>query len=180
MLALNIEDLPRYNYEDYKLWDDRWELINGFAYAMAPMPMIRHQNISSKIARYLGEAFENCKFCQVLMPVDWKISDDTIVQPDNSVICHNPKNEAYITIAPKIIFEILSKSTAKKDIGIKYDIYEKEGVEYYIIIDPDENMAKVYKLKNGKYIKMGDMTNETIDFKIKECSNIKFNFGKIW
>jgi Uma2 family endonuclease len=107
MGALRIEDIPTYSYVDYVLWEDRWELINGYAYAMAPMPMIKHQQISSKIARYLEEAFEHCKFCQVLMPVDWKISDETIVQPDNSVICHTPQNEAYINKAPKIIFEIL-------------------------------------------------------------------------
>ena len=181
MGALKLEYLPTYSYEDYKLWDDNWELIYGVPYAIAPAPMIKHQNISSKIARYLGESLENCQKCQVLLPIDWKISDDTIVQPDNSVICHNPKNEAYITKAPKIIFEILSKSTAKKDKELKYELYQQEGVKYYIIVDPNESIAKVYELKKGRYIKVIDAYEESVEFYIKECDiSINFNFSKIW
>lgn len=71
-------------------------------------------------------------------------------QPDNSVICHTPKNEAYITKSPKIIFEILSQSTEKKDKELKYHLYEEEGVFYYIIVDPIEFIAKVYHLKDGQ------------------------------
>jgi Uma2 family endonuclease len=181
MSALKLEDLPHYTYDDYVLWEDNWELICGYPYAMAPAPLIKHQSISSKIARILEELFENCQKCQVLMPIDWKISEETVVQPDNSVICHTPKNEAYITKAPKIIFEILSKSTAKKDKGVKYDLYEQEGVEYYIIVDPKEEMAKVYKNTKGRFIKICDATDEIVDFDMKECKKtVKFNFGKIW
>lgn len=181
MGALKLEDLPRYTYDDYKLWEDKWELIEGIPYAMAPAPMIKHQSISANITCELKNLSKNCKKCQALLPVDWKISDDTIVQPDNSVICISPKNKAYITKAPKVIFEILSKSTAKKDKTIKYDLYEQEVVKYYIIVDPDEELAKVYELNNGRYIKVCDATDEKVVFDIKECnSSLKFNFGKIW
>jgi len=181
MGALKLEDLPRYTYDDYMTWEGKWELIDGIPYSMAPAPMIKHQNISSKIAWILQGALIDCTKCQALLPVDWKIADDITVQPDNSVICHNPKNKAYITKAPKIIFEILSKSTAKKDKSIKYDLYEKEGVKYYIIVNPDEDMAKVYELKSGKYIKICDATDEIVNFDIKECdTKIAFDFSKIW
>jgi len=182
MGALKLEDLPYYTYDDYKNWEGNdWELIYGQAYCMSPAPMIKHQSISNKIAHFLYEALQECKHCQALLPVDWKIAEDTIVQPDNSVICHEPQNEAYITKAPKIIFEILSKSTAKKDKGIKFDLYEEEGVSYYIIVDTKEQIAKVYELKDGRYIKVIDASDETVTFNIKECNNtISFNFAKIW
>jgi Uma2 family endonuclease len=181
MGAIKIEDIPRYTYDEYVTWQGDWELIEGYPYAMSPAPMIRHQSISNKIARYLSEALDECEKCQALLPIDWKISEDTVVQPDNSIICHTPKSDSYITKAPKIIFEILSKSTAKKDRGIKYNIYEKEAVEYYIIIDPENDVAKVYHLQNGKYIKIADATDEIIDFYIKECGmSISFDFSKIW
>jgi len=181
MGALKLDDLPRYTYEEYKKWEGQWEIIYGIAYAMSPMPMIKHQHISNKIGRYLDEALEGCTLCQALLPVDWKISEETIVQPDNSVICHKPEHEAYITKAPKIIFEILSPSTAKKDMGLKYDLYEKEGVAYYIIVHPDDNVAKVYALKEGRYIKVCDASDETVTFEIKECGkDIAFDFSKIW
>jgi len=181
MGALKIEEIPRYTYDDYKLWDGKWELIAGYPYAMSPAPMIKHQSISSKIARELEEIFQDCTKCQVLLPVDWKIAEDTVVQPDNSVICHEPKNDAYITQAPKIIFEVLSKATAKKDRGVKYDLYEKEGVNYYIIVDPQEENAKVYQLQNGTYVKMCDVSDATVTFKIEECDKeLPFDFSKIW
>jgi Uma2 family endonuclease len=181
MGALKLEDIPRYSYEEYKLWEGDWELIGGIAYAMSPAPMIKHQSISNSIAWELKNALQGCKTCQALLPINWKIDEHTVLQPDNSVICHKPQNEAYITKAPKIIFEVLSKSTAKKDTGIKFDIYEKEGVEYYIMVDPDEEMAKVYKLHEGRYVKMGDVTDEKIEFEIKECSkSASFDFSKIW
>ncbi len=181
MGALKLDDIPYYTYDDYVLWKGRWELIHGTAYAMSPAPMIKHQSISSKIARQLDELFEVCAKCKALLPVDWKISEDTTVQPDNLVICKEEANKAYITKAPKIIFEVLSKSTAKKDEGVKFRLYEAEGVRYYIIVNTDDNVAKVYELKEGRYIKMGDMTHEKVEFNIKECKeHLEFDFSKIW
>ena len=182
MGALKLEDLPHYTYDDYKNWEGNdWELIYGQAFCMSPAPMIEHQHISSKIAWELQAIFNNCKKCKALLPVDWKIAEDTVVQPDNSVICHEPQNEAYITKAPRIIFEILSKSTAKKDKGLKFNLYESEGVKYYIIVDTKEKIAKVYELKEGRYIKVCDASDESVIFDIKECnSKLEFDFSKIW
>jgi len=180
MGLLKEEYYPDYTYEDYKAWEGDWELILGIPYAMAPSPMIKHQAISNSVARYLSEALESCETCHALLPVDWKISERTVVQPDNLVICHDPDNDAYITKAPKIIFEILSKSTAQKDKHLKYDLYEQEGVNYYVIVDPEENMAKVYTLNSeGKYMKVSDVSDEMIDFQIENC-HFSFDFAKIW
>jgi Uma2 family endonuclease len=145
---------------------------------MSPAPMIKHQKISNKIARILDEELEECDSCQALLPVDWRISDDTIVQPDNLVVCYEPSG-AYLTKAPSMIFEVLSKSTAKKDLTLKFDLYESEGVKYYIIVNPDESMAKAYELKDGRYIKMVDATDEVVDFDLKDCS-IRVDFDKLW
>ena len=182
MGALKTEHaFPRYTYKEYLKWEDKWELIDGYPYMMAPAPTIEHQSISFKIAKELDFMLENCSLCQALLPVDWKINDETVVQPDNLVICHKPKNKNYITKAPKIIFEVLSKSTAKKDTGIKFELYESEGVNYYIIVDPDEKIAKAYELKEGRYIKMGDFSDEKIKFDISTCKKqLTFNMKKIW
>jgi len=181
MGALRLDEIPYYTYDDYKIWKGRWELIYGVAYAMSPAPMIKHQSISSKIARQLEEIFGDCKKCQALLPVDWKIAEDTIVQPDNLVICDEPTDKAYISKAPKIIFEVLSKSTAKKDLTTKFKLYEKEGVKYYITVNPDDEVAKVYELKDGIYIKMVDAVSDKVEFNLKECDEeLVFDFSKIW
>ena len=180
MGAMKEEYYPAYTYDEYKLWEGDWELIYGIPYAMAPAPMIKHQKISNKIAWQLEEVLNNCISCQALLPIDWKVSDETVVQPDNLVICHKPEQEAYISKAPKIIFEILSKSTASKDIKLKFDLYEQEGVQYYVIVDPIDDIAKVYKLNNqGQYMKVDDVRKETVEFVLDACT-FHFDFSKIW
>ena len=179
MSAVKKEYLPNYTYDDYVEWEGSWELIYGVPYAMAPAPMIKHQAISNKIAWQLQNVLQKCETCQALLPIDWKIGEDTVVQPDNLVICHTPQQDAYISKAPKIVFEILSKSTATVDKHLKYELYEAEGVGYYIIVDPKENIAKVYKLKEGKYIKVCDAHEENVDFDLNDCT-FTFEFSKIW
>ena len=171
--------LPHYTYENYKEWEGKWELIGGIAYAMSPAPMIKHQKISNNIAWLLKEQLEECIECEALLPIDWKISEDTIVQPDNLVVCNEDLQKAYITKAPVMIFEVLSKSTAKKDEGLKFELYEQEGVLYYIIVNPDDEVAKVYELKEGRYTKLKDTTNDKIKFKFKECE-MEIDFSKLW
>ncbi|CAA6817751.1 MAG: Unknown protein [uncultured Sulfurovum sp.] len=179
MLAIKNKYLPNYTYDDYVLWEGNWELIYGVPYAMAPAPMIKHQAISNKIAWQLQDVLQKCETCQALLPIDWKVDETTTVQPDNLVICHTPQEEAYINKAPKVIFEILSKSTAMVDKNLKYELYEREGVAYYIIVDPKESIAKVYMLKEGRYIKVCDAHEERVEFALEGCA-FGFDFSKIW
>ena len=164
----NLELLPRYCYEDYLLWEGDWELIEGIPIAMAPAPMKIHQQIASELFFALKkELDEECE-CELLYEIDWKLSNDTIVRPDMVLVC-NDESEKYITKAPKIVIEILSPSTAKKDEGVKFNIYEEQQVEYYILIYPDDLVARVYKIKHNQYIKVGDFSNETLEFQDIKC-----------
>ncbi|MEM1327202.1 MAG: Uma2 family endonuclease [Bacteroidota bacterium] len=53
---------------------------------------------------------------------------------------------------PNFIVEVLSKGTAARDRGIKFDDYEAHGVQEYWIIDPDEKMVEQYLLsEEGKF-----------------------------
>ena len=178
MMLIDRDDLPRYTYDDYLLWEGRWEIINGVAFAMTPAPTLEHQRVSQKIAYYLEQALDDCKLCHALLPVDWKVSEDTVVQPDNLVICY-PAKGSHITKAPCLIFEILSKSSAQKDQNTKYNIYEREGVNYYVVVDPVDHVAKVFELVSGKYRKLIDAENETVAFDLGVCK-IRMEFERIW
>jgi len=178
MGALKIEDLPHYTYQDYVQWEGRWELIDGIPYAMSPSPMKRHQGLANRIGRILDELLEECEYCYASAPVDWKIEEDTVLQPDNLVICEDSEG-MYITKAPPIIFEILSPSTARKDTGRKFEIYEREGVKWFIIVDPNENMAKVYENLDGRFVKRIDATDEKVTMNFGKCV-IDFDFSRLW
>ena len=141
-----------YTYEDYKKWEGKWELIDGIPLAMAPAPLPTHQFIASQILLQLNKQLENCKQCIALGEVDYKISDETILRPDVVLTCEK-LNKPFI-INPEIIFEIVSPSSARRDEKFKFEIYEKEKIKYYILVYPEDKIAKAYKLKNSKFEKI--------------------------
>lgn len=126
--------IPRYTYEDYLLWEGKWELINGIPYAMTPSPILNHQIVSSNIHEQSLQLLKKCELCNAILPVDWKIDELTVVQPDNMVVC-GELSGAYLTKAPTLIFGILSPATSFKDRNIKYELYQKQKVKYYVIVD---------------------------------------------
>ena len=175
----NLEFLPKYSCRDYLNWEGDWELVEGVPVAMAPAPMRIHQNIASELFFCLkSELDEECLECEVLYETDWKISDDTILRPDIVFVCDDD-NKKYLTKAPKIIVEIISPSTAKKDETLKFNIYEEEKVNYYILVYPDDLRAKAYRIKDDKYTKVGDFTKEKLIFEDLEC-DLELDFEKVF
>ncbi len=128
---------------------------------MTPASTITHQALAGNILFELKNSAGKCTRCMVIGKEDYKLSDDTVLRPDVVLICDEP-NEAYITKAPEIIVEVISKSTAKNDEGYKLQKYEVEKVIYYVIVYPDDLYAKVYKLEDGKYDNQGDLSREML------------------
>ena len=175
MLAQAIE---HYTYDEYKEWEGDWELIEGIPLAMAPAPLRRHQSIATEVMYNLREQLEQCQECEVLGEIDYKVSDDTILKPDIVLTC-GETNESYLTKAPEIIVEIISQSTAKRDEKYKFEIYEKEKVNYYILLYPNDLRAKIYKLKGSKYDKEGDFLQESYRFEETTCE-ITLDFARVF
>jgi len=173
-----IDYLPHYSYADYKEWEGKWELYEGYPIAMSPAPMINHQAIAFELARELANNIEGCDRCLVLCEEDWKLSDDTVLRPDVVLICDEP-HDAYITKAPEIIVEVISKSTAKRDENLKFTIYAGEGVKYYILIYPEDLVAKVYKNHNFSFRKVGEFDSEIVEFSEIKCE-FSFDFDSIF
>ncbi|MCK4766584.1 MAG: Uma2 family endonuclease [Candidatus Aminicenantes bacterium] len=177
--ALQIEDLPHYTYDDYVNWEGRWELIHGIPYAMAPAPAIRHQEISGEIAVQLHKLLAHCKLCKPLLPVDWQIAEDTIVQPDNLVVCGENIEGKKLTITPVLVFEILSPSTGRKDRVLKYRLYREAGVKYFCIVNPEIKSAEAFTLKSSEYEKTEDFQDGKVTFDLGPCK-IAFDFNEIF
>jgi Uma2 family endonuclease len=147
----------KFTYADYLDWpdDERWEIIDGGAFAMSPTPTVRHQKITGS----LFNAFYNYlsgKPCQVFVaPVDVLLADDdaaddeisTVVQPDIIVVCDRNKILPQgIKGAPDIAVEVLSESTAYKDQTVKFALYQKHGVNEYWIVNPGARQVQVFRL----------------------------------
>ncbi len=152
----------RYTYADYKTWpeDERWELIDGAAYAMSPAPRYRHQRLMGLIFLELGIWFKGKPCVPVFSPLDVFLPDadetldqtDTVVQPDVVVVCDESKIvEEGIRGAPDFAVEILSPSTAWRDQTQKRDLYEKHGVREFWIVNPESREVTAWNLENGKF-----------------------------
>ena len=60
-----------------------------------------------------------------------------MVQPDLCIVCDHGKIEERGCIsAPDMIVEILSPGNDKKDLIVKYELYQEFAVKEYIVIDP--------------------------------------------
>ena len=166
MLQTNLAEKPeeRFTYGQYYQWDDgeRWELIDGVPYNMTPAPVRKHQGILMRVSLIVGN-FLAGKPCQVYFaPFDVRLPDlpeqddsdvPTVVQPDLVVICDEKKlDDRGCRGAPDLVMEILSPSTSRKDIGVKFSLYERHGVREYWIIHPAEESLMVFTLgEDGKY-----------------------------
>jgi Uma2 family endonuclease len=168
-----------YTYDDYKQWEGDWELIDGIAYAMAPAPMRKHQSIGSKIISLIDKQITNCLECEILGEVDYKIDEYTTIRPDVVLTC-GETHEYHLTIAPLIVVEVVSKSSIKRDEKIKFELYEKEKVPYYIIVYPDDLRAKIFKLENNAYTKEGDFLDTSYTFTDIKCKDIKLDFKEVF
>ena len=147
-----------YTYADYLQWDDgeRWELIDGVAYAMSPAASWTHQGIGMEL---IGQfyTFLKGKKCRVFpAPFDVRLNasagDDTVLQPDIVIIC-DPSilSGTGCKGVPDMVVEILSPSTQRRDRLDKLQQYQKAGVREYWIVDPESKMVSAYLLENGKY-----------------------------
>ena len=150
----------KYTYADYCEWDDseRWELIDGLAYAMSPSPSQTHQSVLVELAGQLRD-FLKGNPCRVFVaPLDVRLNaegaDDTVVQPDIFVVCDESKLKDVKSVigSPDLIIEILSASTASRDLVTKFRLYQKSGVQEYWIVDPDSKTVTVHVLHDIGYV----------------------------
>jgi Uma2 family endonuclease len=160
-------DLNRiYSYADYLTWqlDETVELIKGKIMLMSPAPNVKHQDISANLTTLLHNFFRHKKCRVYAAPFDVRLynrkksilaSQDihTVVQPDLSVIC-NPEmlDEQGCNGAPDWIIEILSKGNSKREMQVKYELYQESAVQEYWIVYPNDQAIHQFVLDdNGHY-----------------------------
>ena len=77
----------------------------------------------------------------------------TVVQPDICVICDESKlDEKGCCGAPDLIIEILSPGNSRKEVRLKYELYEEAGIKEYWIVQPVEENISIFILNDdAKY-----------------------------
>ena len=182
MAAIDYDSFQYYTYEQYKTWDDSWELIDGIPFAMSPASYPKHQKVVFKVSKELDANLKcNEDACEVyISPVDWKIDDTTVVQPDVALFCEYTEKQ-FFSKTPPLVVEVLSKSTALKDVTTKKELYERVGVLYYVIIEPNVEMVDIYILEDGKYVNIGTYTKDDgYDFNLTDECQTSIDFSKVF
>ncbi len=145
-----------FTYSDYLVWpdDERWELIHGVAYDMSPAPSRRHQGILAYVTHLFVTHLDGSPCSAYAAPFDVIFPEsadaapdeiDTVVQPDLVVVCDSAKlTRQGCTGAPDFVLEILSPTTAFKDMEEKLRLYESHGVREYWILNPANDTLMVY------------------------------------
>ena len=153
-----IAEKNKYTEADYQLLEEGapFQLINGDL-IMSPSPTPYHQLLSKRIFKVIDAFLEkhNLEGTFLYAPLDIYFDEENIFQPDLVYILGQPESELAknrISVAPDLIIEILSPSTAYYDLWHKKDFYERYGVKEYLIIDPLSKNAEIHVLKDGQFV----------------------------
>jgi Uma2 family endonuclease len=153
-------DERTFTYADYREWEleqgERYELIDGTAYAMAA-PNAYHQSILMEMARQFANYLQG-KPCKAYpAPYDVRLfyevdeSDTTMVQPDISVVCDKDKRGPEgCRGAPDLVVEILSPGNSAIEMERKFEIYRQAGVREYWVLEPEYKCLHAYRFENGQ------------------------------
>jgi len=148
-----------WTYADYKDWElkpgERWEIIHGEAYAMSA-PNAYHQSILMELSKQIA-VFLTGRECKVYpAPYDVRLfyeedeSDDTVVQPDVTVVCDGKKRGREGCLgAPDFVAEILSPSNTAIEMHRKFGLYRDAGVREYWVIDGEGRSLAVHLFDGG-------------------------------
>ena len=141
---------------DYRIEEEpRYEIIEGVKNTMSPAPNLGHGTIVGMLYfEFINYILKNNIEAAVFGDnTDVYLPDGNLFMPDLTVVSNLDiaDREGAIHGVPDMIVEVLSRSTMKNDIGKKKDIYERNGVKEYWIINPWAKSIEVYHLIDGRY-----------------------------
>ena len=131
----------------------RREIIDG-ELLVTPAPGRRHQEIVLELGHVLlhyskvhgGEA--------LVAPVDVRLSDVDVVQPDLVFIradrIEDLGEESFVGVPPDLVIEVSSATTRRDDLTRKKDLYKRYAVPEYWFVDLDADRIEIYRFVEGR------------------------------
>ena len=137
-----------WTWDAYLDWEGkqpiRYELVDGEVYAMGG-GTLAHDVIANNLRHELAAQLRGGR-CRACGP-DVKVATGTgnARYPDALVDCGRFVPSAVQAQEPTVVFEVLSKSTAWIDQGLKLRDYDAtETIRHYVLISQDEAQVMVY------------------------------------
>jgi prevent-host-death family protein len=148
--------------------EERYEYIDGEIYWLAS-PKTAHQLALTELFVIFYNFFQGKKCTPMVAPYDIELrrtpENINVVQPDIMVICdleEKLNEDDYYKGVPSIVVEILSKSTQRKDLIKKLDLYMSCGVSEYWIVNPDNKEVTVYLFEDSNISKSATYKNNEV------------------
>jgi Uma2 family endonuclease len=161
------------------------EMFDGDLYA-SPRPAVPHARAASVLGVELGDAFDRGRSG----PGGWLILDEPELHFGNDVLVPDlagwrrermPQTpaDAYITLAPDWVCEVLSPSTEALDRGKKLRIYAREGVAHAWLLDPLRRTLEVLARESGAWSLSGSHEDEA-RVRVMPFDAIELELGILW
>lgn len=119
-------------------------------------PELEHQDAVGNVFVLLRQAARELGGKAYVAPVDVRLDDENVVQPDDLLLLPNslcqPVGTRFLSGPPDLIAEVLSPGTARLDRRDKFRLYERFGVREYWIIEPREQLVSVWQLRDGAFV----------------------------
>ncbi len=132
----------------------RYEVVDGELY-VTPPPATRHQVVCSELGFLLQLHLRASRLGQLIHgPVGVRSADDVVVEPDLVVVLAANTGrirKEWVLAPPDLVVEVLSPGTARRDLVVKRELYERGGVAEYWVVDPEANQVEVLVLEGGRY-----------------------------
>ena len=140
----------------YDLREKFYETINGEK-ILFESDTIGENLATGHLMTLLGEYVKKNKRGIILPHLVTYFPDGNILIPDimfidaakEKLVLESPEDQ--FNVVPDMVAEILSKSTMERDMTIKKDIYERNEIREYWLVDSRAKSVAVYLLRDGKY-----------------------------
>lgn len=148
------------------------ELIKGVVYMSSPVRVKKHAQPHGKMMSFFGVYHLSTRGVDLLDNVTYIASEEYEPQPD-AVLRLDEKyggksrvnNEDYLEGSPELVVEIAA-STASYDLHDKLEIYERKGVQEYIVWRVLDAQIDWFSLEGDSYARLAENKQGVIESKV--------------
>lgn len=159
----------------------RLELVDG-EIEVSPSHNPAHAFVVMRLARFLDTHIDNHGLGQLLPDVGTVFGKTDVRRPDLLFYRTNRLHligDRSLQAPPDLAVEVISPSSITNDRRIKFELYERGGVEHYWIIDPTQRTAEAYALTNGKYA-LVTQGQDADTLRLPPFVDLDIPLGKLW
>lgn len=187
-MASPLSSPPRATYRDVLEASPNMvaEIIDGTLHTQ-PRPAPRHQRAASKLGGRLVRYYDDDDGGG---PSGWWIDDEPEIHFGEDVVVPDVAgwrrermpvypDDAFYSVVPDWVCEVLSPSTRTLDLTEKRDLYAAQGVPHLWFIDPLARTLEAFALNDGSWTLLTALSNDA-EVKVAPFDAVGFPLDVLW